>query len=71
MSSRSSRRKGVDTPASVHYGTAWEVRTQRQVTHDAAYAADPAHFRHRWPEPPKLPTVASINEPSEGAAQTA
>jgi len=59
------------TPASVHYGTAIEVRAQRQITLDAAYAANPARFRHRRPEPPELPTVAWINEPTEDAAQTA
>jgi putative transposase len=62
---------GYHTPASVHYGTAAEVRAQRQDTLNAAYAANPARFRHRHPEPPKLPTVAWINEPSEDAAQTA
>jgi putative transposase len=67
------RHSGVayHTPASVHYGTATEVRAQRQVTLDAAYAANPARFRHRRPQPPKLPTVAWINEPTEDAAQTA
>jgi putative transposase len=61
---------GYHTPASVHYGTATEVRAQRQVTLDAAYAANPTRFRHRRPEPPKLPAVAWINEPTEDAAQT-
>lgn len=51
------------TPASVHYGTAAEVRAQRADTLGAAYTANPARFRHRRPEPPKLPTVAWINEP--------
>ena len=32
-------------------------------TLDAAYATNPARFRHRKPEPPKLPTIAWINEP--------
>lgn len=58
---------GLHTPASVHYGTAREIRSQRQVTLDAAYAANPARFRHRPPSPPKLPTVAWINEPSPEA----
>jgi len=62
---------GYHTPASVHYGTAAEVRAKRAETLDAAYAANPARFRHRRPEPPKLPTVAWINEPSQDAAQTA
>jgi putative transposase len=56
---------GLHTPASVHYGTASEVRAQRQVTLDAAYAANPSRFRHRPPAPPKLPTVAWINEPAQ------
>ena len=55
---------GLHTPASVHYGTAGEVRAQRAQTLDAAYAANPGRFRHRRPTPPKLPTVAWINEPS-------
>jgi len=58
---------GLHTPASVHYGTAREIRAQRAVTLDAAYAANPARFRHRRPAPPKLPTVAWINEPSPEA----
>lgn len=61
------------TPASVHYGTADEVRDQRAETLAAAYAANPDRFRHRRPAPPKLPTVAWINEPlpREEVAQTA
>jgi len=55
---------GLHTPASVHYGTATEIRAKRAETLDAAYAANPARFRHRRPTPPKLPTVAWINEPS-------
>ena len=58
---------GLHTPASVHYDTAREVRAQRAVTLDAAYAANPARFRHQRPTPPRLPTVAWINEPSPEA----
>jgi putative transposase len=58
---------GLHTPASVHYGTAGEIRAQRAVTLDAAYAANPARFRHQRPHPPKLPTVAWINEPTPQA----
>jgi putative transposase len=58
---------GLHTPASVHYGTAGEIRAQRAVTLDAAYTANPARFRHRRPTPPPLPTVAWINEPSPEA----
>jgi putative transposase len=54
----------LHTPASVHYGTATEIRAQRAATLDAAYAANPARFQHRRPRPPKLPTVAWINHPT-------
>ena len=57
---------GLHTPASVHYGTATEVRAQRAVTLDAAYAANPGRFRHRRPSPPTLPMVAWINKPTIG-----
>ena len=64
---------GYHTPASVHFGTAEEVRAQRAETLGSAYAANPARFRHRRPQPPKLPTVAWINEPvaDEDVAQKA
>lgn len=55
---------GLHTPASVHFGTAAEIRAQRQATLDAAFAAHPDRFHGRRPEPPKLPAVAWINEPS-------
>lgn len=58
---------GLHTPASVHYGTAAEVRVQRQHTLDAAYAAHPERFGDRRPTAPKLPTVAWINQPSQEA----
>ena len=57
---------GLHTPASVHYGTAAEVRAKRAATLDAAYLANPGRFRHRRPSPPKLPTVAWINQPTIG-----
>ncbi len=53
---------GLHTPATVHDGTATEIRDQRGVTLAAAYAANPGRFR-RKPEPPKLPQAAWINEP--------
>jgi putative transposase len=55
---------GYHTPASVHRGTAPEIREQRAVTLADAYVANPLRFNRR-PEPPKLPTVAWINEPIE------
>ncbi len=58
---------GLHTPASVHYGTATQIRAQRQVTLDAAYAANPGRFTRQRPEAPKLPTAAWINQPSQEA----
>jgi putative transposase len=58
---------GLHTPASVHYGTAAEVRAQRQQTLNAAYAAHPERFGYRRPAPPKMPTAAWINQPSQEA----
>lgn len=55
------------TPASVHFGTATEVRAQRQQTLNAAYTAHPERFGNRRPVPPKLPAVAWINQPSQEA----
>lgn len=57
----------LHTAASVHYGTAAEVQAHRAATLDAAYAANPARFRHRRPSPPKLPTTAWINQPTPEA----
>jgi putative transposase len=59
---------GLHTPASVHYGTATEIRARRAKTLDAAYAANPSRFAGR-PTPPALPTVAWINEPQEALIQ--
>ena len=58
---------GLHTPASVHHGTVGEVRALRQQTLDAAYAAHPARFGHCRPHPPKPPTAAWINQPSQEA----
>ena len=57
----------LHTPASVHFGTVSQVRQQRQTTLHAAYDKHPARFRHRRPEPPKLPAAAWINQPSREA----
>jgi putative transposase len=58
---------GLHTPASVHFGTVTEVRAQRQQTLNAAYAAHPERFGNRRPQPPKLPALAWINQPSQEA----
>ncbi|WP_338013450.1 IS3 family transposase [Saccharothrix sp. ALI-22-I] len=53
---------GMHTPASVHFGTAEQIRDQRQATLDRAYARHPERFARR-PHPPELPDVAWINQP--------
>jgi len=58
---------GLHTAASVHYGTAEEVQANRAATLTAAYNTNPSRFRHRPPTPPKLPTVAWINDPQREA----
>ncbi|MBE1603172.1 IS3 family transposase [Actinopolymorpha pittospori] len=55
---------GMHTPASVHFGTADQIRIQRQHTLNQAYAAHPQRFTRR-PRPPHLPEVAWINQPLE------
>jgi putative transposase len=57
---------GLHTPASVHHGTVGQIRAQRAVTLDTAYAAHPRRFRRR-PSPPRIPTAAWINQPSREA----
>jgi putative transposase len=56
---------GFHTPADVHYGRAELVRAHRAEVLDDAYAAHPERFVRKAPEPPRLPTMAWINEPKE------
>jgi putative transposase len=58
------RNLGLHTPASVHYGTAPEIRAQRAITLTEAFHTNPSRFVHR-PHPPKLPTIAWINNPDQ------
>ncbi|WP_258044545.1 DDE-type integrase/transposase/recombinase, partial [Streptomyces sp. SM11] len=63
---------GWHTPASVHFGTAEEVRDQRAITLADAYARHPERFGRR-PRPPRIPQQAWINDPArrrEPATQT-
>jgi transposase InsO family protein len=55
---------GLHTPASVHFGTAEQIRVHRQATLDRAYAAHPHRFTRR-PQPPQLPEAAWINQPAQ------
>ncbi|MEU2835186.1 integrase core domain-containing protein [Streptomyces lavendulae] len=55
---------GFHTPASVHFGTAEEVRDQRAVTLAEAYTRHPERFARR-PRPPEIPQTAWINDPAK------
>jgi putative transposase len=55
---------GWHAPASVHFGTAERIQTQRQATLDRARAAHPERFPRR-PRAPKLPEVVWINQPAD------
>ncbi len=61
---------GWHTPASVHYGTADEVRAQRAITLDAAYLAHPERFVSKPPTPPKINTTSWINKPEQETTTT-
>ena len=64
----------LHTPASVHYGTATQVRQQRQATLHAAYQTNPRRFRHRRPEPqncqPPHGSTSPAGRPSYTAPRT-
>lgn len=55
---------GMHTPASIHFGTAEQIREQRQDTLDRAHTRHPQRFARR-PRPPRLPETAWINQPVE------
>jgi hypothetical protein len=59
---------GMHTPASVHFGTAEQIRAQRQVTLNRAYAKHPERFTRR-PRPPKPPDNAWTNQPVDSHNQ--
>jgi len=61
---------GYHTPASVHFGTAAAVRSERAIVLAAAYAAHPERFVNGAPTPPPLPGPAWINKPKEEPAQS-
>jgi putative transposase len=61
---------GFHTPADVHYGRAEQIRAQRARVPDAAYAAHPERFVTKPPAPPKLPTLAWINQPKQEPLDT-
>lgn len=54
---------GLHTPASVHHGTAGQIRAMRAEVLADAHARHPHRFR-RPPQPPTLPTAVWINRPA-------
>ena len=61
---------GFHVPADVHCGRAEQVRAERALVLDAAYAAHPERFVSKPPTPPQLPTAAWINQPQEDVLDT-
>ncbi|WP_405970602.1 IS3 family transposase [Streptomyces sp. NBC_00988] len=55
---------GLHTPASVHFGTAEEVRDQRAIALAEAYERHPQRFARR-PRPPRIPGQVWINDPAK------
>lgn len=62
---------GWHTPASVHYGTAEQIREQRGHTLDAAYQRHPERFVIKPPQPPQIHETIWINKPEQEANTTA
>jgi putative transposase len=56
---------GFHTPASVYFGTAPEIRAQRSIVLDQAWARHPERFVRGRPTPPPLPETVYINPPQE------
>lgn len=62
---------GLLTPASVHYGLAGAIRSQRQVILSGFYTRHPERFIKGPPVPAKLPEAVWINPPVKTAQQDA
>ena len=57
------------TPATVHYGQADALRTQRQAVLLTAYQQHPERFVNGPPKPPQLPAAVWINPPKPAQAE--
>jgi putative transposase len=57
-------------PATVHYGLAAQLISQRQTVLDAAYQAHPERFVNRPPRHPSLPVAVWINPPAPNRENT-
>ena len=56
---------GLLTPATVHFGQAQQIQTQRQQVLQAAYDAHPERFVRGRPTAPQLPAAVWINQPKD------
>jgi putative transposase len=56
---------GFHTPATVHFGHAEDIQTERARVLQGAYAMHPERFVRHPPVPPPLPGPAWINKPTE------
>jgi hypothetical protein len=56
---------GLMTPDQVHFGQAEQVYDARQKILDHAFEANPERFVRMPPRPPRKPTAAWINPPSQ------
>lgn len=61
---------GFYTPASVHFGTASEIREGRQHTLELAHVAHPERFVRGVPQASNLPEASWINKPEEPTETT-
>jgi putative transposase len=61
---------GLMTPDQVHYGQADAIHAARQVTLNAAFAANPERFVKKPPAPPGKPTAVWINPPQHKVQPT-
>jgi len=61
---------GWHTPASIHHGTANQIRQQRATTLTAAYLKHPERFVSKPPEPPQISHTVWINKPEMETATT-
>lgn len=61
---------GWHTPASVHYGTAEQIRKQRSNTLAAAYQQHPERFVKKPPQPPQISDTIWINKPEQEATRS-
>jgi putative transposase len=58
------------TPATVHYGLATQLISQRQAVLNVAYKTHPERFVRKPPQHPSLPDAVWINPPASSKENT-